>query len=111
MKTANYILTTFAPAMFGEKATAHLKLIPHAEAVGWVNEDTKVVSTRVSHEALAKSLFPMAAPTVQRYVDLSADKVAILISYRGPPVPDSGQVPATGAVTYYLIEVEAYQET
>jgi hypothetical protein len=30
--------------------------------------------------------------------------------YRGPQVPDSGEVPLGGMVTFYLIETEEYQE-
>ncbi|MEN2786264.1 hypothetical protein ACFOKI_07680 [Sphingomonas qilianensis] len=71
---------------------------------------TRIVSSRVSHERLAKNPFPGAADDLQRYAQLAPGKSAILISYRGPPVPDSGDIPSTGAVTFYLIEVEEYQD-
>lgn len=96
--------------MFGTMATAHLRLVAREEADAWVTENTKIVASRASHERLAKLQFPGAAEALQRYGTLDPGKNAILISYRGPPAPDTGIVPDTGTVLFYLIEVEEYQE-
>ena len=108
---ANYILTTFSPAMFGEKATIHIRAIPHDEAQRHVDPSTRVVATRVSHERLAKAQFPNSADELARYANFKPATSAVLLSYRGPPVPDDGSVPVGGSVMFYLIEVEQYQET
>lgn len=109
--TADYILTTFSPALFGERATVHIRTIALEDARRLVDENTKVVSTRVSHEKLAKTSFPNAGSDVQRYAQLPPGKSALLVSYRGPPVPDTGVVPAGGSITIFLIESDEYQES
>ena len=105
----NYVLTTFSPAMFGEAATSHIKIIPHEEAKRLIDSDTKIVATRVSHERLAKAQFPGASEEVSRYAMLKPGVCAIHLHYRGPQVPDSGEMPAGAMVTFYLIETEEYQ--
>lgn len=105
-----FILTTFSPALFGTKATCHIKLIDAATARSLVDEDTRIVATRISHERLARTLFPDAARETSRYANLKPDTNAILLHYRGPQVPDSGEMPLDAVVTYYLIETEQYQE-
>ncbi len=35
---------------------------------------------------------------------------AVHIHYRGPQVPESGEMPVGGMITIYLIEAEEYQE-
>ncbi|HEX8580347.1 MAG TPA: hypothetical protein VF655_12240 [Allosphingosinicella sp.] len=106
----DYILTTFSPAMFGEKATAYVRVIHHDEAMTLVNESSRVVATRVSHEKLARHQFPQVSSDTQRYVVLQPGKVAIHLHYRGPQVSESGELPNGGAVSLYLIEVEEYDE-
>ncbi|MDP9412721.1 MAG: hypothetical protein M3Q08_01230 [Pseudomonadota bacterium] len=110
MPLANYILTTFSPAMFGEGATAHIKIITPDVAKTLVGADTKIVATRVSHDRLARNQFPAAAPDTSRYAVLKPGTTAIHIHYRGPQVPESGELPVGGMITNYLIEVEDYQE-
>lgn len=41
---------------------------------------------------------------------LKAGSSAIHLHYRGPQVPESGEMPVGGMVTCYLVEVEEYQE-
>lgn len=106
----NYILTAFSPAMFGEGATAHIRVIELDEALALVDENTKISASRISHEQLARHTFPGASSTVARYAMLKPGTNAILIHYRGPQVPESGEIPAGGTVTTYLIEAEEYQE-
>jgi hypothetical protein len=108
---ASYILTTFSPAMFGEKATIHIKAVERAEAEKHIDRTTRTVATRVSHERLAKTQFPGSSDELARYANFKPNTCAILLSYRGPPVPDTGEVPTGGSVMFYLIEVEEYQET
>lgn len=105
----NFILTTFSPSMFGEGATCHIRAIAHDEASSLINDTTRIVATRTSHERLAKKQFPGASDEVARYATLSPSTNAIHIHYRGPPVPDSGELPLTGVVTFYLIEATEYQ--
>lgn len=108
--TINYILTAFSPAMFGERATAHIKAITMEEARALVDRSTKIMATRVTHERLARTQFPAADPDPARYASLRPGTTALHLLYRGPPIPDSGEVPPTGALTPYLIEVEEYQD-
>ena len=105
----NYVLTTFSPAMFGEAASAHVKIISAQEAAALVNEQTKIVATRTSHERLARSQFPAASEETARYAMLKPGVNAIHLHYRGPQVPDSGELPTGGMVTFYLVETEDYQ--
>lgn len=106
----NYVLTTFSPAMFGERATSHIRIITTEEARRLVDHDTKIVATRVSHERLAKSQFPNASEETARYAMLKPGTCAIHLHYRGPQVPDTGEMPAGAMVTFYLIETEEYAE-
>ena len=106
----SHILTTFSPALFGAKATCHIKLIDAAKAQSLVDEDTRIVATRVSHERLARTLFPNASRETSRYANLKPSTNAILLHYRGPQVPDSGEMSPDAVITYYLIETEQYQE-
>lgn len=48
----SHVLTTFSPAMFGATATCHIKIIDAATAQKLVDEGTRIVATRVSHERL-----------------------------------------------------------
>lgn len=105
-----YILTAFSTAMFGEKATIHMKNISEAEAVALVGPETKIMSTRISHEKLARRCLPAATGEVVRFAQMSDGVNAIHVHYRGPMIPESGEIPFNGVVTYYLIETEAYQE-
>lgn len=107
--TIDYILTTFSPAMFGEGASAHIRVIAFDEASSLVTTDTRVVATRPSHERLAKNQFPSALGETARYAQLKPGVNAIHLHYRGPQVPDSGELPVGSMVTFYLIETEAYQ--
>lgn len=107
---AHYVLTTFSPAMFGEGATAHIKIIDHAKAQSMVDQHTKIVATRVSHDRLARTQLTGAAEETARYAMLKGGICAIHLHYRGPQVGDDGRLPAGGMVTYYLIEVDEYQE-
>lgn len=110
MSKVDYVLTTFSPAMFGDGATAHIRILPTSDAKKLVDEKTKIVASRVSHELLARKEFPDAAEGVRRYATLAPGKSAILVHYRGPAVPESGEMPDRGLLTHYLIEVEEYQE-
>lgn len=107
----NYVLTTFSPAMFGEGATVHIRPVTHEEAKTLVDSDTKISATRVSHDRLARKHFPNAHEEVARYAVLKPGTNAIHLHYRGPQVPDSGEMPAGSMVTLYLIESEEYQAT
>ena len=107
---ADYVLTTFSPAMFGEGATAHIKIVDASEAQAMISKDTKVVATRVSHDRLARTQLPGAAEETARYAMLKAGITAIHLHYRGPQVGDDGRLPAGAMITYYLIEVDEYQE-
>jgi hypothetical protein len=70
MKHADYILTTFSPAMFGEKASAHFKLISREDAAKMVGPNTEVIATRVSHDRLARKQLPGAREETGRYARL-----------------------------------------
>lgn len=107
---ADYILTTFSPAMFGEGATAHIRILDLDQAQSLVERTTKVVASRVSHDRLAKNQFPDASEGTARYAVLKPGMTAIHLHYRGPQVGDDGSIPIGGMVTCYLIEVEEYQE-
>lgn len=110
MKHIDYILTTFSPAMFGEGATAHIRLVADDEAQALVTPETRIVATRVSHEQLAKTCFPAASSETQRYAMLRPGVNAIHLHHRGPQVPDDGRMPVGAMVTYYLVETKAYQD-
>jgi len=108
--TADYVLTTFSPAMFGEKATAHIKIVDAAKAQSHVDNRTKIVATRVNHDRLARTQLPGCDPETARYGMLKPGVTAVHLHYRGPQVGDDGIVPIGGMVTFYLIEVEDYHE-
>jgi hypothetical protein len=108
---ADYVLTTFSPAMFGAGATAHIKIVPAEEAQRLVGDQTKIVATRVSHERLARRQLPGASPEVSRYAALTAGTTSIHLHYRGPTmIGEDGELPVGAMVTFYLIEAEPYQE-
>src|SRR5688500_16259297 len=107
---ADYVLTTFSPAMFGTGATAHIKIIESGEAQQVVGDQTKIVATRVSHERLARRQLPAVAAEVARYAILAPGTTSVHLHYRGPMIGDDGQLPVGGMVTFYLIEVEDYQQ-
>jgi len=48
---AIYLLTAFSPAMFGEKASCHIRMIPHEEAQSLVGSNSRVVATRPGQPA------------------------------------------------------------
>lgn len=110
MPDVDYVLTSFSPSMLGEGATVHFRVIAADEAQGRVGARTRVVASRIGHARLARREFPGASQEAARYADLKPGLSAIHILYRGPPVPDAGELPAGGFVTLYLIEVEEYQE-
>lgn len=105
----DYILTAFSPAMFGEEATAHIQLIPLDEAQSLVDDRTIVMATRSTHANLAKTVFPQATK-LTRYVSLSPGVAAIVLHYRGTPLPNDGRLPTDAVINAYLIEVEELQE-
>lgn len=107
---ANYVLTTFSPAMFGEKATMHISIIPPEKAKSLIADTTKIVATRVGHDRLARTQLPGADLETSRYASLKPDIVAVHLHYRGPPIGDDGELPLSGQCTFYLIEVEEFQE-
>ena len=107
----DYVLTTFSPAMFGEKASAHIRIIPHEEALALVSEATRVVATRLSHDRLARGQFSNVSKDTARYAMLKPGTNAIHLHYRGPQVEETGEVPLGGMVNLYLIEVDEYQES
>ena len=106
----NFILTAFSPAMFGERATAHLRTIPIEEARKLVDANTQIMSTRITHERLARNLFPHASSELTRFANLRDGVNALHIHYRGSRLDDTGRVPAGASVTIYLIETETYHE-
>lgn len=108
--SANYVLTTFSPAMFGEHATMHIRIISKEEAESYITDRTKIVATRVSHDRLARNQLPGADEETARYATLKPGVTAIHLHYRGPQIGDDGRLPMGGMCTFYLIEVEEYQE-
>jgi hypothetical protein len=96
--------------MFGEGATVHIRPIALEEARKLVSEDTGISATRVSHDRLARVHFPNAHEETARYAQLKPRTTAIHLHYRGPQVPDSGEMPVSSMVTFYLIEAEQYHE-
>ena len=50
------------------------------------------------------------ADETARYAILKVGVTAIHLHYRGPQVGDDGRLPAGAMITYYLIEVDEYQE-
>lgn len=107
----DYVLTTFSPAMFGDRATAHIRAIPVEEVQALITSKTKIAATRISHERFARETFPNANPEVRRYATLNTGANAVLLHYRGPPMGENGVIPSGGLVTCYLIETEAYQDS
>jgi hypothetical protein len=110
MTRVHYILTTFSPAMFGTGATVHIKAITHEDARKLVDAETKISATRVSHDRLARLQFSGVHEETARYAVLKPGTTAIHLHYRGPQVPDSGEMPIGSSVNFYLIEAEEYQE-
>lgn len=104
----DYILTTFSPTMFGGDASIYMKTITKEEAKERISDSTQIVATRDSHSNMARHLFGDRRSI--RNADLSPGKCAVLIHYRGPPVKDDGHTPKGAVITYYLIEVEEYEE-
>mgnify|MGYP007051662571 CR=1 FL=1 len=96
--------------MFGEKATVHLKIISNEEAQELVDEHTRIMATRVTHERLARNQFSRVSRETVRHVQMEPGVTAIHMHYRGPPIPDNGKMPFGGLITCYLIEVGEYQE-
>jgi hypothetical protein len=111
MSRVDYILTTFSPAMFGQGATVHIRPISLEEARKLVSEDTRVSATRVSHDRLARLQFPGLHEETARFAALRPGTTAIHLHYRGPQVPDNGEVPLGASVNFYLIEAEEYQDS
>lgn len=90
----DYVLTTFTPAMFGEGATAHIKIVEAAETQSLVDRNTRIVATRVSHDRLARNQLKGMAQDTARYATLKGGVTAIHIHYRGPkqqPSRDTGR--------------------
>lgn len=108
MNRVDYILTTFSPTMFGESASIYLKTIDKDDAKGRIGVDTQIVATRESHENMARNLF--GDHRTVRHADLAPGRSAVIIHYRGPPVGDDGHTPKGATLTYYLVEVEEYEE-
>lgn len=101
---ADYILTSFSPAMLGDDSLVNFRIIPHSEALEMVDKSTRLLATRAPHDKLARSLFPRLSSKTIRFVTLDKTTKAIFIRYWGPPVKN-GEVPPSGQVTYYLINV------
>lgn len=110
MSHVDYVLTTFSPAMFGTGATVHIKAITLEEARELVDTETRISATRVSHDRLARVQFPDVHQETARYAQLRAGTTAIHMHYRGPQVPESGEVPLGGMVSFYLVQAEEYQD-
>jgi hypothetical protein len=110
MSRVDYILTTFSPAMFGTGATVHIKPITLEEARELVDAETRVSATRVSHDRLARLQFPGVDEETARYAQLKPGTRAIHLHYRWPQMPDTGEMPLGGMVTFYLVEPDEYQE-
>ncbi len=109
VSAVNYVLTTFSPTMFGDRASIHQMTMPIEDALALIDHSTtQIVATRASHENLAKNLFGDLRTT--RFADMAPDKSAIFIHYRGAPIADDGVIREGGVVTLYLIESEEYQE-
>jgi hypothetical protein len=70
----------------------------------------KISAARVSHDRLARSLFPDIHGDTARYAQLKPVITAIHLHYRGPQVLHNGDVPIGGSVSFYLIEPEDYQD-
>lgn len=107
---AHYVLTVFSVAMMGTKATAHFKVIDQSEANSFVDDRTQIVSNRVPHSNMAMRLFPQSDKRVISRAELKPGSAAILIQYFGPPIGNDGVIPPGASTSYYLIEVEEYQE-
>jgi hypothetical protein len=105
----DYILTTFSPTMVGEGASVYMKTVSKEDAKELIDETTQIVSKRESHENMARNLFGDRRNI--NFADLGPGKSAILIHYRGAPVPENGHTPKGGIVTLYLIEVEEYESS
>lgn len=106
---ADYVLTTFSPAMFGEAATAHIKIVPREEAQSLVDERTCLIATRPTHERLARNQLVGASGTTGRFAMLKPGICAVHLHYRGPAIGDDGELPVGGMCTFFLIEVEDYE--
>ena len=75
-----------------------------------IDSNTKIVATRVSHDRLARNQLEGMAEETARYATLKDGASAIHLHYRGPQVGEDGRLPTGGMVTYYLVEVDEYQE-
>ena len=106
MSAVDYVPTTFLPVRFGEEATAHIKFVESAEAQSLVDETTKVLANRPSHEKLVRNQLLRLQMETARYAMLKPGIPAIP---RGPQVGDDGRVRVGGMATFDLIEVEDYQ--
>ena len=78
------VLTAFSPAMFGEGATAHIKIVDAATAQSLIGKNTKFVATRVSHDRLARTQLLGAEDETARYAILKGGVAALHLHYRGP---------------------------
>ena len=95
--------------MFGERSAIYLRTIPLDEARSLVDDRTQIVSNRVTHERLARNLFPNVSHDLARFANLRPGVTALHIHYRGAPLDDTGRVPEGSVVTIYLIEPEPYE--
>jgi hypothetical protein len=96
--------------MFGTGATVRIKPITLEDARKLVGADTRIAATRVSHERLARSQFPGVHDETARYAQLRPGRSAIHLHYRGPSIPESGEMPFNGIITFYFVEAEEYQD-
>ena len=106
MSAVDYVPTTFLPVMFGEEATAHIKIVESAEAQSLVDETTKVLANRPGHEKLVRNQLLSLQMETARYAMLKPGIPAIP---RGPQVGDDGRLTISGMVTFNLIEIQEYQ--
>ena len=70
----------------------------------------KVVATRVSNDRLARNRLPGAERETARYASLVPGVTASHLHYRGPQTGDDGQLPVSGLVKFYVIELEGHVE-
>ena len=106
----DYVLTSFSPAMFGEGATANIKIVEAAEAHPLVDRNTKIVATRVSHDRLARNQLTCVVEKTARYATLKGGVTAAQVLYRGQQVGEDGRMPTGGMATYYLVEVDEHRK-
>lgn len=104
----HYILTMFSPAMVGDAASIHIRRLSLSQAQELITDTSQIVANRISHELLARKLFPNAHPEVGRFANLKPGVNVLHIHYRGAPLDDSGIIPPDSTITIYLIETEEY---